>query len=395
MSLPCGEPIAATSESSHEGIATKDRRRVSSQMAFLPLAEPWIDADCAQAVAKQVASGFLGPGETTATFARRLAGLTGTQHCVPTTSGTIALTVAAKALDLKPGDEILLPAYGVISTINAFASFGYAPRLVDIDPATACLDPAALDSRLTARTKAVCFVDFSGHTGAPLLETAEFCRRKGLPLIEDAACALGHRYRGKSSGSFGIVGCLSFSVPKIVTTGQGGALVTHDRSVADRANAFIDHGDLEWRRTNLTHGIGTNLRFNDVLASLGLAQLNTLETRLKQKRQSYLALRDELDGYLYSVPGNEAPLHYIVFSDEPTTLVQSLRAQQIGATIPYCFLAEHPPYAHLDDGDFLGARSWAHSAVYLPFGLALAEDDARRIGRAVRKSGVPIKRWPG
>lgn len=364
-------------------------------MAFIPLAEPWIDADCAQAVGKQVASGFLGPGETTAVFARRLAALTGTQHCIPTVSGTIALTVAAKALDLQPGDEIIIPAYGVISVINAFASFGYVPRLVDVDPVTACIDPTALEARLTARTRAVCFVNFSGHTGAPLAQVADFCRGKGLPLIEDAACALGHKHEGKSAGSFGTVSCLSFSVPKVLTTGQGGAVVTNDQAIADSARAFIDHGDLEWRRTNLNRHIGTNLRFNDVLSSLGIAQLDTLTERLARKQRSYLALQEELDGHLYTVPGDQAPLHYIVFSDEPAALVSKLRAQAIGAAVQYRFLAEHPPYKKFDDGDFLGARSWGRSAVYLPFGLAMTEGDARRIGNAVKTSGILIKRWPG
>jgi perosamine synthetase len=320
--------------------------------------------------------------------------LTGTQHCIPTTSGTIALTVAAKALDLQPGDEIIVPAYGVISTINAFASFGYEPRLVDIDPTTACIDPRALPARLTARTKAVCYVNFSGHTGAPLAEVAEFCQSKGLPLIEDAACALGHRYNGKAAGSFGTVGCLSFSVPKIVTTGQGGALVTNDKAIAERAQAFIDHGDLEWRRTNLNRGIGTNLRFNDILSALGLAQIQTLVERAERKRRSYQALREILDGFLYDVPGNEAPLHYIVFCDDPDGLVCKLRQQEIRAAVQYRFLAEHPPYAALDDDDFLGARSWARTAVYLPFGLALSEEDAQRIAKAVANSGIPMKRWP-
>lgn len=364
-------------------------------MAFIPLAEPWIGSDCAEAVARQVASGYLGPGAATSAFAQKIAAITGTSHCVPTTSGTIALTVAAKALGLVPGDEIILPAYGVISTINAFASFGFRPRLVDIDPATACIDVHALNRRLTARTKAVCFVNFSGHTGAPLAEVASFCRSKGLPLIEDAACAFGHRHEGKTAGSFGTVGCLSFSVPKVLTTGQGGAVVSDDGATADRARAFIDHGDLDWRRTNLNRGIGTNLRFNDVLAALGLAQAETLAHRLERKRRSYQALREELDGFLYAVPGDQAPLHYIVFSNEPGALVGKLRAQEIGAALQYRFLAEHPPYAALDDEDFLGARMWARSAVYLPFGLAMSEDDARRVGRAVKNSGVTIKRWPG
>ena len=365
-------------------------------MTFIPLAEPWIDPSCAQAVSKQVASGFLGPGEATATFARRLAELTGTRSCTPTTSGTIALSVAARALDLKPGDEIILPAYGVISTINAFASFGYRPRLVDIDPATACIDPDALAGRLTARTKAVCFVNFSGHTGAPLLEIAAFCKSRGLPLIEDAACAFGHRYQDKSAGAFGTVGCLSFSVPKIVTTGQGGAVTTNDRTVAERAAAFVDHGDLEWRRTNLNRGVGTNLRFNDVLASLGLTQLDTLTERLARKRRSYHALREELDGFLYTAcPATKRRCTTLFSVTNPRALVAKLRAQEIGAAVQYRFLAEHPPYASLDDGDFLGARNWSRSAVYLPFGLALSEDDARRVGRAVKSAGVAIKRWPG
>ena len=107
-------------------------------MAFIPLAEPWIDADCAQAVGKQVASGFLGHGAATSTFAKRLATLTSTQHCAPTTSGTIALTVAAKALDLRPGDEIIVPAYGVISTINTGRHD--EPRLLEVAKTPGALD---------------------------------------------------------------------------------------------------------------------------------------------------------------------------------------------------------------------------------------------------------------
>ena len=200
-------------------------------------------------------------------------------------------------------------------------------------------------------------------------------------------------YKGKAAGSFGTVGCLSFSAPKIVTTGQGGAVLTDDKSVADRGSAFIDHGDLEWRSTNLNRGIGTNLRFNDVLAALGLSQLDTLADRLARKRRSYLALREELDGHLYTVPGGEAPLHYIVFSNDPPGLVGKLRAQEIGAAVQYRFLAAHPPYAHLGDGDFLGARGWGRTAVYLPFGLAMSEDDASLVGRAVPLSTA--RRQPG
>jgi dTDP-4-amino-4,6-dideoxygalactose transaminase len=110
--------------------------------------------------------------------------------------------------------------------------------------------------------------------------------KSGLsPSDRDAIYAL---HNGRSAGSFGTIGCLSFSVPKIVTTGQRGTVVTNDQTLADHAHAFIDHGDREWRRANLNRAVGTNLRLNDVMAALGLAQLDTLTERLARKRRAYL-----------------------------------------------------------------------------------------------------------
>lgn len=361
-------------------------------MDFIPSVEPWLGPGSGEAVARQVDSGFLGPGEATRRFGDALAAVSGIAHAVPTTSGTIALSVAAKALGLAPGDEIVVPAYGVISVINAFASIGLEPRLAEIDFATGCIDPARLKSSLTPRTKAVCFVDFSGHTGRPLIETAALCREWGLPLLEDAACALGQHFEGRKAGSFGMVSCLSFSVPKVLTTGQGGAVMTDDRALADKAACWIDHGDLDWRKTNTHHQVGTNLRFNDVLAALGLAQLDSLAERLARKRLSFAALSEDLGDYLFTVPGGEAPLHNIVFTDQPAELVATLRAQKIGAVQQYRYLGNQPVFAHLDRPGFDAARRWERTAVYLPFGLALTPDQARRIGRAVRETGIPLHR---
>lgn len=349
---------------------------------MIPLVEPWIDDACAEAVRGQVASGFLGPGETCRRFAEMLAAYVGTEHCLTTTSGTMALSLAAIALGLKPGDEILVPAYGVISTINAFASIGLSPRLVDIDPATGCMDPAALRLRLRPQTKAVCFVDFSGHAAQPLVEVADICREAGVPLIEDAACALGSSWQGRRAGSFGTVSIVSFSVPKIITTGQGGALFTNSAALRDTAAAYMDHGDLDWRRTNLHRAIGTNLRFNDVGAALGLAQLQTLDARLARKRAAYTALQAALGDRLYAIPNDEAPLYNIVFAPDPDALVQEIRAAGFAASRHYRCLSENPAYAHLGDQAFPGADHWSQQAVFLPLGLALEAEDAARMGRA-------------
>jgi perosamine synthetase len=346
--------------------------------------EPWLDAACAEVVSGQIRTSFVGPGAACNEFANALAAVAGSPHCILTTSGTIALSVAAKALGLMAGDEVLVPAYGVISTINAFGSVGLAPRLVDVDVHTACMDPAALERSITSATKAVCYVNFSGYTGKELESIAALCTERGLPLIEDAACAIGHAYRGRNAGSIGTIGTYSFSVPKTVTTGQGGALFTESPQLADEILKFIDQGDLNWRKTNLNHEIGTNLRFNDVLASLGMAQMRSLPERLARKLAAHRALGEVLGDRLCRPSDTAAPLYNIVFTGEPDAVVSDLRARGILAQRHGRALYEHPAYASLA-GSFPAAERWSQRAVYLPFGLGLSEDDARYVGSVVNE----------
>jgi perosamine synthetase len=353
------------------------------------LAEPWFPPEYAAAVHDQVLSGFVGPGRVAQSFAEGLTQLSGTAGAVLTVSGTLALSVAVKALELPQGGEILLPAYGVISTINAFASVGLQPKLIDIDKVSGCMSLRQLRDSISADTKAVCYVNFSGHTGEDLAEVARLCAARGVPLIEDAACALGHRHQGRSAGSFGTIGTYSFSVPKVLTTGQGGAVVSNDRGLLDRAAAYIDQGDLEWRATNLNRAIGTNLRFTDIQARLGLCQLDDLNMRLARRRRSYEVLREALGSCLYQVPGEQAPLHNIVFTNSPEELVVALRREGVHAVRQYRTLAQHPAYASLG-GEYPNADSWTDTAVYLPFGMSLTTDDAARISSAVLRSSVPL-----
>jgi perosamine synthetase len=362
---------------------------IVSEAAVIPLVEPWFPPEYADAVRDQVLSGFIGPGRATQEFADALARFAGAAGCVLTVSGTVALSVAAKALGLEAGDEIVIPAYGVISTINAFASIGLRPRLVDIDRTTACLPVDRLLEAISPQTKAICYVNFSGRTDANLAALAQECASRRIALIEDAACALGHRHDGRAAGTFGDIGTYSFSVPKVLTTGQGGALVSNDRALLDKAAAWIDHGDLEWRKTNLNRGVGTNLRFTDIQASLGLCQMKDLEVRLARRRASYSALRDALGEFIYQVSDTEAPLHNIVFAARPDELISALRARRIHAIRQYRTLSQHPAYAHLA-GSYPNADHWTDHAVYLPFGMSLTPDDGARVAQAVRQSDVAL-----
>ncbi len=359
-------------------------------MKSIPFCQPWFDSTYADRVREQILSSQIGPGPATAEFASQFASYVGSPYCLLTTSGTVALSVASFTVGLKPGDEILVPAYGVISTINAFATFGLKPRLVDIELQTGCMSPAELKKQITSKTRAVCFVNFSGFTGQNLVEVVNICQEKNFPLIEDAACALGHRFGGKSAGTFGSIGIYSFSVPKIITTGQGGALVMQSRNYFQKARSFIDQGDSNWRKTNLIRGIGNNFRLNDILASFGLAQLQNIEKRVARKKAVYTILQKSLKDKIFQVPDTLPPLHHIVFSRKPLALIKYLNNHGIKAVRQYRTISQHPAYRYLGTSEFPNANFWTRHAVYLPFGLALETKDAERIIEILLESTVPL-----
>lgn len=356
----------------------------------IPLAEPWLPDSCAEAVRAQIAGGFVGPGATAARFGELLAREAEVEAAVTVSSGTVALTVAAQALGLEPGDEVIIPAYGVISVINAVCVAGLVPRLADIDRRTGCLDPDRLAEAVTARTRAVCFIDFCGSLGHELDRTARFCRERGLFLIEDAAWSLGRGRPGRKGGGVGDIAATSFSVPKLVTTGQGGAVLVKSASHRDAALRAVDHGDTEWRRTNLNRGIGSNLRLSDVSAALGLAQLEHLPERLARKRAVHAVLAERLGDRLFPASDGDVPLQFIVFVRDPDAAAAALRARGILAARQYRAYHEHPPHVHLADRAFPDAAFWSAHALYLPFGIGLGEAEARAVAEATLALEQPL-----
>lgn len=325
----------------------------------------------ATAVANQIRSGFVGPGETTRAFETKLSEILGVPHVIATTSGTVALSIAALSSGLKPGDEILVPAYGVTATTNAFRSMGLRVRLVDIRKSTGCMDASALLRAIDEITRAVCFVDFGGNLPNDIEIIKDICEDRKLIFIEDAACALGNGNSDLMAGTFGDVGAFSFSPAKIVTTGQGGAVVTSKKWIEARARAMIDQG-AEWRKTGFQTSIGTNLRFNDVLAALGLSQLSELPALMDRRREIF----NKLSKHAWS--DANVPLHNIVFHKYPARLVGRLREDGIMAERQYNVISSHPAHADLE-GNYPNAEWWAERAVYLPFGAWLTDPQVNRI----------------
>jgi perosamine synthetase len=360
---------------------------------ILPLAEPWLPEECAEAVKQQVQTTFVGPGSKAQDFAQTLAERAGVFAAVPMCSGTVALSVAAQILGLKPGDEVIVPSYGVISVINGFAAIGLKPKLADINRTTGCIDPSDLERAITPATKAVCFVDFCASLGPELDAVAEICSARDIPLIEDAAWALGRESGGKRGGATGTIGAVSFSVPKIVTTGQGGALLVKSAEHQEAAICAVDQGDANWRKTNLNHGIGSNLRLSDLAAALGQAQLDRLDERIERKARAYHVLKDMLGERLFEASDGGWAFQNIVFAEDPSAVIGPLRAQGILAATQYRPMYDHPPFKDLADRTFDGAKFWGSHAVYLPFGMAMTEGDAERVGRAVLGCNARFLDW--
>lgn len=335
------------------------------------------DAELAE-VAGVLESGMLTMGPKVEAFEAEVARACEVSHAFAVTSGTAALHLAVLAFGLQPGDEVLVPAYTFPATANVVALCGLKPVLVDVDPETMNLDPAKLE--VGPRTKLLLGVHLFGRP-LPLHELPD-----DLPLLEDAAGALGARYRGRACGGLGVAGCLSFHPRKIVTTGEGGAVTTSDDAFADAVRQMRNHG---WRSISPPDmpAPGLNYRLSDILCAVGIPQMRRLDellavrTRIADGYSERLAHLDVLlpradDG---DVHGWQA---YVIQLDDRDRVLQELRAQGIEAQIGTYALNLLGAYA--GDG-FPGATRVFERALALPFHTKLTEGELDRVAAALDK----------
>ena len=231
-------------------------------------------------------------------FEEELAKRLGVAHCHLCASGTGALNIALAACGIGAGDEVILPPFTFVATVESVLLAGAVPVFAEIDE-TLCLAPDGLSDRLTERTRAVLPVHMCGAM-ARIDAIADFCRENDLVLIEDACQALGATYRGKALGTFGQMGCFSFDPVKTVTCGEGGAVVTDQERLYRAADAYADHGHdhIGSDRGKEGHPIlGTNFRISELNAAVGLAQLRKLDRMLEIQRRNRDRIKDAMAGF--------------------------------------------------------------------------------------------------
>jgi 8-amino-3,8-dideoxy-alpha-D-manno-octulosonate transaminase len=232
------------------------------------------------------------------TFESNLAKRIGVKHCHLCSSGTSALCIALAACGVGAGDEVIVPPFTFIATVEAVLIAGAVPVFAEIDE-TLCLDPEAIGAALTPRTKAVLTVHMCGGM-AQIEEIQNICQKKGLILIEDACQALGGTFKGNALGTFGQMGCFSFDSVKTITCGEGGAVVTDDNELYLLADAYADHGHdhIGDDRGLERHPIlGTNFRISELNAAVGVAQLAKLDFILEKQRDHKKKIKSALSQF--------------------------------------------------------------------------------------------------
>jgi perosamine synthetase len=373
----------------------------------IPVSEPLLGEQESRYVAQCLETGWISSaGPFIERFEQDWSRYCGRKYGVCVSSGTAALQVALSSLDLQPGDEVIMPAFTIISCVLAVIYSGGTPVLVDAEPRTWTMDPTQVEEKITPRTKAILAVHIYGHPADmdPLLALAD---RHELAVIEDAAEAHGAEYlrnhyqtspQWRRCGSFGAASCFSFYANKLVTTGEGGMVLTDDARQAERFRSLRNLCFQPSRRF-MHEELGFNFRFTNLQAALGIAQLERMEQIVEKKRwigRQYSKRLEGIAGLQLPVEASWARSVYwmygIVLSEDTgitaTDLAAKLNERDI-ETRPF-FLGMHEQPALLRRGLFHGERypvteRLACQGLYLPSGLALTDTQLEYVAQTVRE----------
>ncbi len=371
----------------------------------IPVMKPWLGPEEAAAAAAAVTSGWVAQGPRVAEFEERFAAAIGADNAVAVSSCTTALHLALVVAEVGPGDEVIVPSLSFIATANVVRYVGAQPVFADVDSHTQNLTPATVAPQLTDRTRAVILVDQAG-VPADLDGLRALCEPRGITVIEDAACAIGSVYRGRPVGAGAYLAAFSFHPRKLLTTGEGGMIVTSDADIAARLRRLREHGmniSAAQRHASRQPVIeqyvetGFNYRMTDVQAAIGLVQLAKLDQMVARRRQ----LAQRYQRQLSAVPGlrtiadpeygttNYQSFWIVLPADSPLTRDETLTMlAQAGISARRGIMAAHlepaytgHPVSALPVTEMLTARS-----LILPLFHDLSQDDQDLVISAVRAS---------
>ena len=348
-------------------------------MEFIHQVEPYISENTIKGVNEYLSSGgWLTEFKQTREFEQAVAKFVNAKHGTAVTSGTAALYLSLRALNIGPGDAVVVPNYTMIATINAVVWAGAEPIIADISPDTLCLDLNTV--KLNRRCKALIYVSINGRHGN-MKELMYYCRDNKLYLLEDAAQSLGSKSEGSYLGTFGTAGIYSFTPHKIITTGQGGMIVTNDDSFDSKVKKLKDFCRRE-PASDWHDEIGYNFKFTDLQAVVGIQQMKEIDFRIDKKKKIFQRYHENLK----SVSGveflptalNDIPPWFVdvIVRGEETRdkLVSLLKNKNIGSRPFYPPLNHQKPYQRFSTCSFPVSEQYAYRGLWLPSSIGLTDE---------------------
>lgn len=366
---------------------------------MIPVNQPLLDGNEKKYLLECIETGWISSeGPFVKRFEEAFAARVGRRHGIAVCNGTAALDAAIDALGIGPGDEVILPAFTIISCIAQIVRAGATPVVVDSDPATWNMDVSRLEALVTPRTRAIMAVHVYGLPVDmdPLLEVA---RRHGLRVIEDAAEMHGQAYRGKACGSFGDISTLSFYPNKHVTTGEGGMILVDDDALAEDCRG-LRNLCFQPQRRFVHERLGWNLRMTNLQAAVGVAQLERLDEFVARKRRMGARYTEAFSG----LPGVQLPLARTDYADniywvfgmvlddghdlDAAEAMRRLADEGVGCRPFFAPMHQQPVLRRLGlfDGESHPVSERLYrNGFYIPSGMALTDGEIDRVAEAVWK----------
>ena len=307
----------------------------------------------------------------------------GSKHCVIVNNGTVSLVLALMALNVGDGDEVIVPNYTMIASINAIKVLGAIPVITDVDKESFTLSIDLIKEKITSKTKAVMHVSLNNRT-KDLEEIAKYCKENSIYLVEDAAQSLGCFLNNKHIGTYGIIGSFSLSTPKIISTGQGGFLVTDDDEIYRKMFMMKNFGRKEGGIDNF-EVFGLNFKFTDIQAIIGIEQMKKLDYRVKRMREIFDLYYENLKDIIKIIPAQNKewiPWFVEIFIEDRDKLMLFLKNHNIQSRKTYPEINKTPMY--LNEEILENSKYISEKGLFLPSHTLLSDNDIIYICKIIK-----------